>query len=450
MSGEVLAPIAGKARIDVLDIMRGIAILGIFYMNIPFQSASVVQQFADIRLLGWTPADQIAWAGITIYWEGTQRCLLEFLFGAGMMILTARAMTPDGPVAVADLYLRRNIWLIAFGLFDIFVILWVGDILFIYGVAALFLLPFRRLSPRLLVALGCIFALFYAAEGGARYAERSALAERVAVAQAHRAASAPLTPADTKALADWGKASYKPVLDAETTKRIAEEKVAHGGSPLGYARYYWSAWFEFFWAGGQFALSVAEAFCAMLIGVALWKWGVIQGQRSTRFYAVLTLAAYGFGLGARAIGVGEAFAFDPAPKTIWITGEFARLAVGLGHLGLIHLAVRTRLGWTLLAPFRAAGRTAFSLYFFQQIIGIHILFSPYGLNLWGRYGWAQQFWIATVMFFALLLLANLWTRYFAMGPLEWLWRSLSYLKAQPFRRPRAAAAGGEGAAAQPA
>ncbi|WP_374139989.1 DUF418 domain-containing protein [Sphingomonas sp. 32-62-10] len=73
----------------------------------------------------------------------------------------------------------------------------------------------------------------------------------------------------------------------------------------------------------------------------------------------------------------------------------------------------------------------------EQIIGLHILFSPYGFNLWGRFGWAEMTGIAAAMFVGLLVVANIWVRYFAMGPLEWLWRSLSYLKWQPFRHPTA-------------
>ena len=109
MTAAGLAPVAARARIDVLDILRGIAILGIFYMNIPFMGQAPFAFFADVRSIGWTGADQITWSVTEVLLEGTQRCLLEFLFGAGMMVLTARAMVPDGPVAIADLYLRRNL-----------------------------------------------------------------------------------------------------------------------------------------------------------------------------------------------------------------------------------------------------------------------------------------------------------------------------------------------------
>jgi uncharacterized protein len=77
---------------------------------------------------------------------------------------------------------------------------------------------------------------------------------------------------------------------------------------------------------------------------------------------------------------------------------------------------------------------AFSLYFLQQIVGMYILFAPWGFNLWGRFGWAEMAAISTIGIVALVAFANLWMRHFVSGPLEWAWRSLSYVKWQPFLR----------------
>lgn len=220
--------------------------------------------------------------------------------------------------------------------------------------------------------------------------------------------------------------------EADLDQRIARERAAHAGGFLPYARESWSYWSVL--AQDWLVWDVIEAFCTMLIGVALWKWRVIQGGRSRRFYLWTMLAAYGFGIAARAIGVGETFAFGPGPRTLWITGEFARLAMGLGHLALVNYAVQTRLGAALLAPFKAPGRMAFSLYFLQQFVGMYILFSPFGLNLWGRFGWAEMALIAGIGIAVQLVVANLWFRRFVSGPLEWLWRSLSYMQRQPLLR----------------
>lgn len=435
-SSNALSPIQGKARIEVLDILRGIAILGIFYINVPYMAAPVQQFSADIRSIGWSVADQDAWALVTVLLAGTQRCLLEFLFGAGMMVLASRAMEPDGPVGVSDLYYRRNMWLLAFGLCDVFFLLWAGDILHVYALAALFLFPFRRLAPRFLLAIGLIWATLSFAgipENGVReYAERTVLVERVEAAEAKQRLGQPLAEAEAKALADWRKLEERSHPDATRQAHIQHERRAHSAGFLPYAREAWDTWGLH--VEEWLVWDVLEAFCTMLIGVALWKWGVIQGQRSTRFYLGLTLAAYGFGLTARIVGVQEVMAFNLMPRSIWLTGELARLAVGLGHLGLIHLLVRSRAGHVALSVFKAPGRMAFSLYFAEQFVGMYILFAPFGLNLWGRYGWAEMAAISTCGVALLVVFANLWMRVFVSGPLEWLWRSLAYVKWQPLLR----------------
>lgn len=435
MSDVTVGPVRGRARIDVLDVLRGVAILGIFYMNIPFMGASVWRMFTDLRSVGWSPADQNAWFAIQVFAEGTQRGMLELLFGAGAMVLTARAMQPDGPVAVADLYLRRNLWLLVFGLFDVFVMLWPGDILHIYALAALFLFPFRKLSPKWLLAIGLLFATFQLVGGTFGYVERSQLVAQVQSARAHQARGAPLTSAEKEAFGEWQKKLDRQKPDKERREQIRREDKAHAGGVIAYGGMLWSAWFALIGKGALF-FGVVEAFCVMLIGMALWKWRVIQGGRSARFYGVLALCAYGFGLGARALGATEIMTFQPGPKTIWATAEYARIATAIGHVALINLLMQTSAGKAILSPFKAAGRTAFSLYFLSTIIGMWWLFAPWGLNWWRTMGYAGLAATATVTIAVLLVVANVWLRYFVTGPLEWLWRSLSYLERQPFRRTR--------------
>ena len=123
-AGPQFQPVRGRARIEVLDAMRGFAILAIFFFNIPFMAGPGWMALIEPRAMGWAPADQTAWFLMHVTLEGTQRGLLELLFGAGAMVLTARIMVPDGPVAAADLYVRRNLWLLVFGLIDIGVLLW--------------------------------------------------------------------------------------------------------------------------------------------------------------------------------------------------------------------------------------------------------------------------------------------------------------------------------------
>lgn len=430
-----LAPVRGRERIAVLDVIRGIAILGIFFMNLPFMAGPVWSVMGDPRPMGWSPADQLAWTVIEITWEGTQRGMLEFLFGAGLMVTAAKAMAPDGPVAVADLYIRRNLWLLLFGLFDIFCLLWPGDILHVYALCALALFPFRRLSVRWLIPLGLSFAVFGLIFGAIQFHHRSNTQAAYHTATAKQQAHQPLTKEEAKAVKEWRKiedriAGKDPVVQREA-KKEAEARASR--SMADYAGWFIGAYLTIL-GKGELLGGVIEAFPTMLLGMALWKLGFIQGRRSTREYLLVLLLAYGFGMTARYIGCVERLAFMPQPKTLWMTDEFARLAVSLGHVAAINLLVRGALSGKVIGVFGAAGQMAFTLYFMEQIAGIWIMFSPIGLDLPGGQGWAHLALQATIVIAALLVFANLWMRAFVSGPLEWLWRSLSYGERQPFRR----------------
>lgn len=430
-----LAPVQGKARIDILDILRGLAILGIFFMNIPFEGQTAAAMLLRPQTIGWAPLDQWSWSFVKIVLEGTQRGVLEILFGCGLMVLAARAMRPEGPVAVADLYWRRNLWLLGFGLLDIFVFLWAGDILHVYALAALFLFPFRLLGPRVLLALGSLFALGMAVTGVPMVTERAALIAAAPVIEKKVAAHQPLTKDEQAKQKDWQKLLDRRATGGEEGKKVREmEQAGRSGGLLAYAVMNIGFYFEFLFP--ELWLGIGEAFCMMLIGIALWKWRVVQGGRSARFYAVLLVCCYVPGMIARGIAAQEMLSLVPVVRTGWITEEPARVLVSIGHVALVNLAVRSGVGQAVLAPFKAAGRMAFSLYFLQQFIAIYILFAPWGPGLFGELSWSGLYGVALAVLAFEVVLAILWLRVFAMGPMEWAWRSLAYVQWQPFRRPR--------------
>lgn len=445
MAGPVadLGPVRGRARIDVLDVLRGVAILGILFMNIPFMGTNVSSWMSDFRRLSWSAADQVTWATIAIVWEGTQRGLFEFLFGAGILVFTAKAMKPDDPVLVADLYYRRNLLLVAFGIIDIFLIAWVGDILLAYGLTALLLFPFRKTPPKVLLAMGLAFAALMAVgwPGGGGvigYQERIAKIEKVEVLEARRGEGAKLSVEDTKALQEWQEKRDAHDLSKPPGKEaqgmIDAERKAREGAPYTYVMFAWFVWNKVFGDGNGLFFTVLEAASGMCLGMALFKWGVIQGARSMRFYAGMAVVAYAVGCGLRAWDVMQVFRFTPWPTSGMITAEFSRLMVTLGHVGLFNLAMKTGAGRAMLAPFKAVGRTAFSIYILTSVVTLWFVFAPWGLGLWDRLGWTELAAAAAVIDVVMLVLANLWLRFFVSGPLEWVWRSLVYGKRQPFAR----------------
>lgn len=411
-------------RIAVLDILRGVAILGILFMNVSDMGQSIHASFNDVRHLGWTPADRVAWWVRQIVADGTARCLLELLFGAGMVILTDRAARVMDERAVIRGYQARNWILFGFGLVHVFVLLWPGDILHSYAIAAIVAVWFRRWRPRWLIAMGLCAAVAQLGIGVASYAA----VEREQALVVARDAGRAMTARERAVVA-------RPERQARDQRAtIAREDAARSGTARTWAAAAWGYFLEVQRDGTEFSI-VWEALSVMLIGTASFRLGILQGARSRRFYVALAIAGYAIGLPLRAIGAYETTRFDDAPQTIWATYEIARIATTMGHVALINLIVATARGAKALRPFAAAGRVALTIYVAQTIVGLWILFPPFGFALYGRFGWAPLMGIALAIDAVLLAGAMLYVRQFAIGPVEWAWRSLVETRLLPWRTP---------------
>ncbi len=443
----------GAPRIAVLDIMRGIAILGILFMNINDMGASLYASFDDIRHLGWSATDQVAWWLREVLANGTARCLLEMLFGAGMVILTERAATKASGWAIMGRYYVRNLILFGFGLVHIFILLWPGDILHTYGLAALIAFLFRRLRPRFLIPIGLLLAVLTLTGGGYfGYYQTLQTRAQVATIQAKVTAGQKISAADQKLLTDDAKAKKERAkAKAKSKADIAAEDTARAGTFMTWAAMQWHVIIEL---ESNFLeiLFVWEASSVMLIGAALYKMGILQGRRSRSFYIWLTAIAYVIGASLRIWG---AFALTAPPGTgphlAPMAYEVARLTMTLGHVGLINLLLTTGTGAALLRPFVAAGRTALTIYIAQTMICLWVLYPPFMLALYGKMTWGPLMVTAFIINVFLLIGANLWVKRYDIAPVEWAWRSLVEGRVLPWRkRPRAVTEPGPDPTAQPA
>ncbi|NUN67936.1 DUF418 domain-containing protein [Pseudanabaena biceps] len=426
-----VARITAQDRIVQLDVLRGIAILFILFMNVQYMGDFSNPDYAPNRV-SWTGIDQAAW-WINRMLDGTQRGLLELLFGAGVLIMARNAMTPDGPVEVADLHMRRNMWLMMFGVAHGVILLWEGEILLAYGTAALLVFPFRRLDPRKLLGIGIAINLALLAPSIIDYAERVALVSAVSAAEARQAAHETLTADDKRAISEWKEA----VAEARgpDPEWITAEQAKMQGPYSVYAASRIDTWvFVQFTGIGIYWGNIIEAFGTMLIGMALFKWGIIQGKALRSTAAILLALGYGIGLALRIPATIAQLRFDALPDPGWVTFELARLPIVFGHIGAVTLALSTGLGRMLLKPFEANGRLPLSTYMGASAVAVVLFGWPF-LGLFGRLGFGTLFLIACGIIIAQIIIANLWLKAFATGPLEWLWKSLSYAKLQPFRRP---------------
>ena len=420
----------GAPRIATLDILRGVAILGILFMNINEMGASF--SYPDIRHLGWGEADRVAWWARAILADGTARCLLELLFGAGMVILTDRIAAGSTRWTTMRRYYWRNLVLVAFGLTHMFILLWPGDILHTYGIAAMIAFLFRRLSPRWLIVIGLIGATSQIAGVGQGVYTASATRAAAAAAIAKQQAGTALTPADRAAV---GKARKRVAKQAEakadTARTVAREDRDRAGSTAGWIAAAWNKSIERLGPGELFA--IWEAAATMLIGAALFKLGILQGRRTRAFYVRLMLLGYALGGGYRAVAAYQMTRFDDRIQWHWMFDEYARQAMTLGHLGLICLLLGTAAGSRLLTPFAAAGRSALTIYVLQTIVCVWVLFPPFAIGLYGHLTWMPLMLTAAAVDAVLLVLAIVYMRRWRMAPVEWAWRSIVEQRRLPLR-----------------
>jgi uncharacterized protein len=422
MAEAISAPTS--RRIESLDFVRGCALFGILLMNIvgmglgpAYDNPTVAGGDTGLNL--WT------WFVINVGFEGTQRGLFSVLFGAGIILLTSR-FEKDGRPDSADIFFRRNLWLIAFGLFNAWVLLWVGDILYYYGLTALFLYSFRKLAGKTLLTLGVASFLLGAAWSGldtrnlldlhdrAEQAENTPVADRTAEQQATIAkwkekSRAGPTPEAYAKLREKNTASYGSALKARG-ERIAENQS-------------WGAYRYFF-----------DIFGMMMIGMALFKLGVLTLDVRTRTYLAMTLGGYAIGIPLNLyeaqwiMGHGfTALAYNQAS----ITYDFSRLAMTAGHLGLLGLFLKFGILPWLRESMAAVGRMALTNYLTHSVVAL-IIFVFVGY--WGALQRHQLYYIVFSVWAVQVVISPIWLRHFHFGPVEWLWRYLTYGKAPAFRR----------------
>lgn len=421
-SGGAAAPTAN--RIEALDFVRGIALFGILYMNIllfglPYAYSN------PANAGGATGANLWVWGFGEIFVEGTQRGLFSILFGASTILLTAR-LGAAGRRDSADIYFRRSLWLIGFGMFDAYVLLWQGDILFLYGVAALFLYAFRTLSPKRLIALGLVALLIACAWNAHETWDLLGTHDAYEAASAAQASGAELSPAQQQAIADWPAAAAEFVVTPQDA--AAATAAAVRPYPLLFAANAPQVAYAESWGTYRY---FCDVFGMMLIGMGLFKLGVLTLRVRTRVYLAMMGLGYAIGLAVNAAetrwvmdhGFG-AVAFAQAH----VTYDVGRLATTLGHLGAMLLFVKSGLlPWARRAV-AAVGRMAVTNYLLQSLAGAVIFV---GFGLFGQLQRYQLYYVFAAICAGELVFSLAWLRAFRFGPVEWLWRWATYLKRPP-------------------
>ncbi len=409
---------AAMPRIATLDILRGVAVMGILAMNI-VAFAMPFQAYMNPTAYGLeSRADLGSWLVSFIFIDGKMRGLFSFLFGASTLLVIERSRASGQ--SPARVHYLRMIWLLAFGLLH-FYFIWFGDILAAYALTGLLLYFFRNLPVRALVHWGVALVIVQCVlmAGGAW--EINQLAQAAATANPD-----PATAADYRSFA----APFAPLSGQDVTSKLSpflgpwsglvhDRLVDRGLEP------FMSLMF-FVW----------ETLAYMLFGMAALKSGFFRGEWSAARYRkwafvclAIAIPAYAFiaGLLIRAdFSVPMVFTLVMAAPTPVRPVMVAGIAAGI-------ILLTRRDGW-LVARIAAAGRAAFTNYLGTSIV-MTTVFYGYGLGLYGQLSRIQLWLPVVAMWIVMLLWSKPWLDRFRYGPFEWLWRSLARGRLEPMRKP---------------
>lgn len=418
-------------RIGMLDTMRGIAVLGILMMNIT--GFGLPYSYDDPTLWGnESAADLAVWRVMALFFEGTMRGLFTLLFGAGALLFLQRHTTHANELRPADLYFRRTLWLIVFGLFNGYVLLWSGDVLFYYGFAGLALFVFRNLSPRRLLILAAVFMFLQTLISVGEWLDFHETKTLAEAASARQTAGEPLADGDREAIDAYTalQAEFRPA------RENLEAYVANvrGSYASAFSVLRGDTWFmqtEFFFRHG-----IVECFGMMLLGMALLKLGVLTGASSTRVYLAMVVIGYTIGLTVNVSEVRQLESAVFAPEALMnalLTYDLGRVPMTLGHLGLIALICQAPWLDNVSRVFAAVGQMALTNYLTQSLICL-LIFTGAGLARYGQLARHELYYVVVAIWVVQLIWSPLWLRHFRYGPAEWLWRSATYWRWQPLRR----------------
>jgi uncharacterized protein len=405
------------ARIATLDILRGVAVMGILAMNIVAFAMPMQAYFSPVAYGGGGVEDVATWFVNFVFVDGKMRGFFSFLFGASMLLVVERAAAAGR--SGASIHYRRMFWLLLFGLAHLYLIWW-GDILSHYALVGMIAYLFHRLSTRALVkwAIALLVVEFAFFASGAVF---------FFLAQA--AAAAPGASAETIAAFQSMSHDFTPLAGAALGEDLALYRGAYAdivGHRVGAMLFAPLIQLPFFGP---------ETLAYMLLGMAGLKSGFLTGAwdraRYRRAAAVALAIAVPAYVALAAANLAMDFRFPELFAISMAATVPFRPVMVVGYAALVVLL--TRRGGLLVERIAAAGRAAFTNYLGTSIV-MTTLFYGYGLGLYGHVGRLELYLFVLAMWALMLLWSKPWLERFRYGPFEWLWRSLARGRLEPMRR----------------
>lgn len=422
------APVSEKQRIQSIDTLRGVALFGILLMNI-IAFAYPFAAYTNPAIDGATEGvDLFAFAFNDVMVEGSMRALFSMLFGAGMLIFLNKPGADEAEVK--KLFYRRTKLLICFGLVNAYLFVWIGDILYAYGVTGLLLYYFCDFPAKKLLKISAgIVALLMLLHTGLHFNARMLGAEVEAIESLP--AGTELSEEQQQILETWDS-----FLEQQfASPAVIEEEIETKKS--GYIdNFVAAASINIFIQTLVFLTNnVWDVLSMMLLGMACWKWGLFDASRSMDFYTKLTLISFAIAIPVNLvetmtfINSGFAHHWAPGARPSYDVG---RLSLAFGYIGLIMMICKSGVLTAFRKGMAAVGQMALTNYLSQSII-CNFVFMGFGLGLVGELPRHQVYYVVFGVWIFQLVFSVFWLKSYRFGPAEWLWRSLTYKKMQPMR-----------------
>ncbi len=396
-----------NGRISSLDILRGFALLGIFIMNI-VSFSTVTANYSNPSAEGVLEGvDKWAFIFGELFASQKFMSLFSILFGASILLITQKAEIKSR--SATKTHFLRNMWLLLLGLIHAYVI-WYGDILVSYALCSVWLYFFRKKSTKVLLIASAIFFLI------------SFLLIYL------QGISLPYWPEE---YLQEIRTSWQPSVED-----INSEKQAYLGSWIQQQAHRINTAIElqsyvFLMGNGWHITSL------MLLGMALSKLKILSGERSIRFYQVITTLGLGIGLILGILGLiknyekGWIYEYSLFQGSLY--NLLGSLPMAIGYIGTLMLIIKGRFFHVLQKWIAPVGQMALTNYLLQSMLAA-MLFYGYGFGLFGKVGRAELWIIVLVIWDIQILYSKWWLSKYRYGPFEWLWRSLTYWEIQPLKK----------------
>ncbi|WP_339924628.1 DUF418 domain-containing protein [uncultured Cyclobacterium sp.] len=402
-------------RISSLDFLRGIAILGILFINI--------ENFAYPD--PWSPW-KFGFEGTidysTRFWvyflsQGKFYTMFALLFGVGFYIFLERLEKKQLGLKAMDIYARRLLWLFIIGVIHSYFI-WTGDVLYHYAICGFLLFPFRSFKTKSLLFVIAFLSLLQLAKSYDQTMKRKGWQDNYT--KAINLPEDQRSNDDIKNINFWKNQTKK--KDPDTSKVEANKSTYLIGLKETYKNS--SAHKGLVYYQGLLFPSLI----AMILGIIFYRSGIFQNYQVWKYYWLISLVILGVGLIINYLRYYHwTYEYFEPVTNIWKGWlfTFPKELLGVGFILIFNGLFQKFLRSSKITLISKVGRTALTNYILQNTL-LGLIFYGYGLSLFNQFSRFELLGLVVIIWIIQLTLSWLWLRKFQQGPLEWLWRKLTY------------------------